>query len=55
MKVAVRQMVCDRRGVSALEYGLLGAIVATALAFSTPPLAAALAPLYATIASAVAP
>jgi Flp pilus assembly pilin Flp len=50
-----RSVASDRRGISSIEYGVLGALISTGLALSTPPLAAALAPLFVTIASAVAP
>jgi Flp pilus assembly pilin Flp len=51
----LQAVVADRRGISSLEYGVLGAAVIGAVAVTTPPVAAALMPLFTAIAAGVSP
>ncbi|WP_372623231.1 Flp family type IVb pilin [Falsiroseomonas sp.] len=45
----LKAMAADTRGISSLEYGVIGAAIIGTLAVSTPPLAAALMPLFTAI------
>jgi Flp pilus assembly pilin Flp len=50
----LQALVADTRGISSVEYGVLGAAVISAVALSSPSVAAALIPLFTAIATGLA-
>jgi Flp pilus assembly pilin Flp len=49
----LQQVKADKKGVTALEYGVIAAIIVVALTLAVPPLAAALTATFALIAAAM--
>lgn len=51
--VLLQQMKADRKGVTALEYGVIASLMVVMLSVAVPPMAAALSGSFGTVAAAL--
>jgi pilus assembly protein Flp/PilA len=55
LRAVIKRLKADRRGVTALEYGLLAALVGTAIALAATPLGNAIANSFSSISTHLVP